>query len=405
LGKADAAPSFFVASRGHHADIGGITPGSMPPFSKHVGEEGVLIDNFKLIECGALREAALRELLGSGPHPSRNPAQNLADLRAQIAANAKGALELKTLVAQYGANTVSAYMQHVQDNAEESVRRVITSLKNGHFTLPLDNGSRIEVAVRVDARSRSACIDFSGTSAQLHDNFNAPRAVTTAAVLYVFRTLVNDDIPLNAGCLKPLQIVLPDSCMLNPQSPAAVVAGNVETSMCVTNALYGALGVMAAGQCTMNNFTFGNGQYQYYETIAGGSGAGLEFNGTSVVQTHMTNSRLTDPEVLEFRFPVRLESYEIRQGSGGRGRWKGGEGGDRRVRFLEPMSASILSNGRTVGAFGMAGGEAGAVGENFIERADGRVERLAHIGQVDVQINDVMVILTPGGGGYGVSNK
>jgi 5-oxoprolinase (ATP-hydrolysing) len=405
LGEADAAPSYFVASRGHHADIGGITPGSMPPFSTHIGEEGVLIDNFKLVECSALREEALLELLSSGPHPSRNPAQNLADLRAQIAANAKGALELKTLVAQYGVSTVSGYMQHVQDNAEESVRRVITSLKDGHFVLPLDNGSRIEVAVRVDAQRRSACIDFSGTSAQLHDNFNAPRAVTTAAVLYVFRTLVNDDIPLNAGCLKPLQIVLPDACMLNPQSPSAVVAGNVETSMCVTNALYGALGVMAASQCTMNNFTFGNGQYQYYETIAGGSGAGPGFNGTSVVQTHMTNSRLTDPEVLEFRFPVRLESYEIRQGSGGRGRWQGGEGGDRRVRFLEPMTASILSNGRTVGAFGMAGGEAGAVGENFIVRADGRMERLAHIGQMDVQINDVMVILTPGGGGYGISDK
>ncbi|HEY0802559.1 MAG TPA: hydantoinase B/oxoprolinase family protein, partial [Steroidobacteraceae bacterium] len=405
LEEAGTAPSFFVASRGHHADIGGITPGSMPPFSTHIGEEGVLIDNFKLVERGVLREQALRELLKSGPHPSRNPAQNLADMRAQIAANAKGALELKALVAQYGASTVSGYMQHVQDNAEESVRRVITSLKNGHFTLPLDNGSRIEVAVRLDVPGRSACIDFSGTSAQLHDNFNAPRAVTTAAVLYVFRTLVNDDIPLNAGCLKPLQIVLPDACMLNPQSPAAVVAGNVETSMCVTNALYGALGVMAASQCTMNNFTFGNGQYQNYETIAGGSGAGSEFNGTSVVQTHMTNSRLTDPEVLEFRFPVRLESYEIRQGSGGRGRWNGGEGGARRIRFLEPMSASILSNGRTVGAFGMAGGQAGAVGENFIERADGRVERLAHIGQVDVQSNDVMVILTPGGGGYGIGNK
>jgi 5-oxoprolinase (ATP-hydrolysing) len=400
-GAADAAPSFFVASRGHHADIGGITPGSMPPFSATIGEEGVLIDNFKLVACGVLREAAMRELLQSGAHPSRNPAQNLADMRAQIAANAKGSAELKALVAQYGLNTVIAYMQHVQDNAEESVRRVITSLKDGHFILPLDNGSRIEVAVRVDTEGRSACIDFTGTSAQLQDNFNAPRAVTTAAVLYVFRTLVNDDIPLNAGCLKPLQIILPDACMLNPKSPSAVVAGNVETSMCVTNALYGALGAMAASQCTMNNFTFGNGAYQYYETIAGGSGAGPEFDGTSVVQTHMTNSRLTDPEVLEFRFPVRLESYEIRARSGGAGRWKGGDGGIRRVRFLESMTASILSNGRTVGSFGMAGGESGAVGENYIERADGRVEKLAHIGQVDVQPDDVMVICTPGGGGYG----
>lgn len=398
---ADATPSFFVASRGHHADIGGITPGSMPPFSKDISEEGVLIDNFKLVDGGTLHETSMRELLGSGVHPSRNPLQNLADMRAQIAANAKGAVELKGLVAHYGAGTVASYMQHVQDNAEESVRRVITSLGDGHFVLPLDNGARIEVAVRVDAVQRSACIDFTGTSAQLGDNFNAPRAVTTAAVLYVFRTLVNDDIPLNAGCLKPLQIILPEGCMLNPKPPAAVVAGNVETSMCVTNALYGALGAMAASQCTMNNFTFGNARYQYYETIAGGSGAGPEFNGTSVVQTHMTNSRLTDPEVLEFRFPVRLDSYEIRVGSGGDGQWKGGDGGIRRIRFLEAMTASILSNGRTVGAFGMAGGEAGAVGENFIERADGRIDKLKHIGQAEVHANDVMVICTPGGGGYG----
>jgi len=401
LDAADVAPSFFVASRGHHADIGGTTPGSMPPFSTSIDEEGVLIDNFKLVAGGVLREAAMRDLLSRGTHPSRNPVQNLADLRAQIAANAKGSSELKALVAQYGAGTVRAYMQHVQDNAEESVRRVITSLKDGHFSLPLDNGSRIEVTVRVDASTRSARIDFGGTSAQLRDNFNAPRAVTTAAVLYVFRTLVNDDIPLNAGCLKPLQIILPEACMLNPQSPSAVVAGNVETSMCVTNALYGALGVMAAGCCTMSNFTFGNGQYQYYETIAGGSGAGPEFCGTSVVQTHMTNSRLTDPEVLEFRFPVRLDSFEIRSGSGGRGRWRGGDGGIRRVRFLQPMTASILSNGRKVGAFGMAGGAAGAVGENTVERADGRLEKLAHIGQVEVNVDDVMVICTPGGGGYG----
>ena len=405
LDAADAAPGFFVASRGHHADIGGITPGSMPPFSTCIAEEGVLIDNFQLVAGGSLREAAMRDLLSGGAHPSRNPGQNLADMRAQIAANAKGSSELKALAARYGVGTVRAYMQHVQDNAEESVRRVITSLKDGRFTLPLDNDSRIEVTLRVDASARSARIDFTGTSAQLHDNFNAPRAVTTAAVLYVFRTLVNDDIPLNAGCLKPLQIILPEACMLNPQPPSAVVAGNVETSMCVTNALYGALGVMAAGGCSMSNFTFGNGQYQYYETIAGGSGAGPEFNGTSVVQTHMTNSRLTDPEVLEFRFPVRLDSYEIRAGSGGRGRWQGGNGGIRRVRFLEPMTASILSNGRKVGAFGMAGGEAGAVGENYVERADGRLERLAHIGQVDVNVDDVMVICTPGGGGYGKEDQ
>jgi 5-oxoprolinase (ATP-hydrolysing) len=405
LDAGDATPGFFVASRGHHADIGGTTPGSMPPFSSSIAEEGVLIDNFKLIEQGELREGALRQLLASGDYPSRNPTQNLADLRAQIAANEKGAAELKATVAQYGRDIVTAYMRHVQDNAEECVRRVITALQDGEFTLPLDNGSHIHVSVRVDVRRRSACIDFSGTSGQLRNNFNAPRAITTAAVLYVFRTLVNDDIPLNAGCLKPLQIILPEGCMLNPRSPAAVVAGNVETSTCVTNALFGALGVMAASQCTMNNFTFGNAQYQYYETIAGGSGAGAEFAGTSVVQTHMTNSRLTDPEVLEFRFPVRLESYEIRAGSGGPGRWRGGDGGVRRVRFLEAMTASILSNGRRHGAFGLKGGEAGAVGENWVERADGRVERLEHIGQVEMQAGDLFVVCSPGGGGYGAAEN
>jgi len=404
LDAAEAAPSFFVASRGHHADIGGTTPGSMPPFSTRIDEEGVLIDNFMLVAGGVLREAAMRDLLSGGAHPSRNPAQNLADMRAQIAANAKGSSELKALVAQYGVGTVRAYMQHVQDNAEESVRRVITSLKDGHFSLPLDNGARIDVTIRVDARARSARIDFSGTSAQLRDNFNAPRAVTTAAVLYVFRTLVNDDIPLNAGCLKPLQIILPEACMLNPQPPSAVVAGNVETSMCVTNALYER---SRDGRRMLHHeqLHLRNGRYQYYETIAGGSGAGPEFCGTSVVQTHMTNSRLTDPEVLEFRFPVRLDSFEIRSRSGGRGQWRGGDGGIRRVRFLEPMTASILSNGRKVGAFGMAGGEAGGVGENYVQRADGRVDRLAHIGQVDVNVGDVMVICTPGGGGYGKSDQ
>ncbi len=396
-----STPDFFVASRGHHADIGGITPGSMPPFSTCIAEEGVMLDNLKLIERGTLHEATLRELLEEGPYPSRNPSQNLADLRAQIAANEKGAQELKSTVQQYGRDTVIAYMRHVQDNAEESVRRVITALHDGEFTLPLDNGASIRVSVRVDAKARSACIDFSGTSAQQNNNFNAPRAITTAAVLYVFRTLVDDDIPLNAGCLKPLAVILPDACMLNPRFPAAVVAGNVETSTCVTNALYGALGVMAASQCTMNNFTFGNAHYQYYETIAGGSGAGPDFDGTSVVQTHMTNSRLTDPEVLEFRFPVRLESYVIRAGSGGAGRYRGGNGGVRRIRFLEPMTASILSNGRHWGAFGMAGGEPGAVGENWVERADGRVDRLDHIGQAQMQAGDVFIVSTPGGGGYG----
>ncbi|WP_018905608.1 hydantoinase B/oxoprolinase family protein [Variovorax paradoxus] len=401
LESGDARPSFYVASRGHHADVGGITPGSMPPFSATIGDEGVLIDNFKLVEGGRLCEAELRALLGSGAHPSRNIEQNLADLRAQIAANEKGVQELQAMVAQFGRETVAAYMGHVQDNAEESVRRVITALQNGEFTLPLDNGAQIRVRVTVDAVARSATVDFTGTSAQLANNFNAPRAITMAAVLYVFRTLVDDDIPLNAGCLKPIEVIVPGGCMLNPLPPAAVVAGNVETSSCVTNALYGALGVMAASQCTMNNFTFGDGEHQYYETISGGSGAGPGFDGTSVVQTHMTNSRLTDPEVLEFRYPVRLESYRLRTGSGGAGRWRGGDGGVRRVRFLAPMTASILSNGRLHGAFGGAGGEAGAVGINRVERADGTVETLNHIGQVQMAPGDVFVIETPGGGGWG----
>jgi 5-oxoprolinase (ATP-hydrolysing) len=397
----DKKPSFYVASRGHHADIGGTTPGSMPPFSTTIEEEGVLIDNFKLVAEGRLREKELLALLGSGRYPSRNPQQNLADLRAQIAANEKGVQELRAMVAQYGRETVAAYMAHVQNNAEESVRRVITALRDGEFTLPLDNGAVIRVKVSVNAKTRSAKVDFTGTSAQLANNFNAPRSITMAAVLYVFRTLVDDEIPLNAGCLKPIEVVVPEGCMLNPRHPAAVVAGNVETSMCVTNALYGALGVMAASQCTMNNFTFGNATYQYYETISGGSGAGPGFAGTSVVQTHMTNSRLTDPEVLEFRYPVRLDSYEIRTGSGGAGQWAGGNGGVRRVRFLEPMTASILSNGREHPAFGMLGGQPGAPGRNRVERADGHVEELPHIGQAEMQAGDVFVIETPGGGGYG----
>ncbi len=404
---------FYVGSRGHHADIGGVTPGSMPPFSTRIDEEGVQIDNVKLVEAGRLREAEMLALLSSGKHPSRNPQQNLADLKAQIAANEKGVQELRKMVAQFGLAVVRAYMRHVQDNAEESVRRVIGALKDGQFTLPLDNGARICVAIRVDAKERSAEIDFSGTSPQLANNFNAPTAVCMAAVLYVFRTLVNDDIPLNAGCLKPLRVIIPEGSMLNPQPPASVVAGNVETSTCITNALYGALGVMAAGQCTMNNFTFGNERHQYYETISGGSGAGAwldadgrvvgGFDGTSVVQTHMTNSRLTDPEVLEFRFPVRLDSYAIRTGSGGAGRWHGGDGGVRRVRFLETMTASILSNGRVVPSFGMAGGQPGALGINRVERADGSVEALAHIGSTTMAPGDVFVIETPGGGGYGAA--
>lgn len=411
LEEGDAAPAFHVASRGHHADIGGSTPGSMPPFSRGIDEEGVLFDNFLLVRDGRLRERELQAQLAGGRWPARNPAQTIADLRAQIAANEKGVQELRAMVAQYGRATVAAYMQHVQDNAEESVRRVITALKDGRWTLELDNGARIAVKVTVHAARRAATIDFSGTSAQLADNFNAPKAVTMAAVLYVFRTLVDDDIPLNAGCLKPLEVIVPEGCMLNPRPPAAVVAGNVETSMCVTNALYGALGVMASSQSTMNNFTFGDERYQYYETIAGGSGAGLVtdeagrvvggFDGTGVVQTHMTNSRLTDPEVLEMRFPVRLESYAVRAGSGGAGRWRGGDGGVRRLRFLERMTASILSNGRRVPAFGLAGGQSGAPGVNRVERADGRVEVLGSSASTTMQPGDLFVIETPGGGGCG----
>ncbi|MGE6340649.1 hydantoinase B/oxoprolinase family protein, partial [Acidovorax sp. NPDC077664] len=400
---AGAEPTFYVGSRGHHADIGGTTPGSMPPFSTRIDEEGVQINNVKLVDRCIFLEEEVRTLLATGggttQYPSRNPQQNLADLRAQIAANEKGVQELSKMVEQFGLPVVQAYMRHVQDNAEESVRRVITQLKDGQFTLPLDNGAQISVSVKVNVAERSAVIDFAGTSAQQTNNFNAPRAVCMAAVLYVFRTLVDDDIPLNAGCLKPLQVIIPQGSMLNPNPPASVVAGNVETSTCITNALFGALGVMAGSQPTMNNFTFGNAQYQYYETIAGGSGAGAVFDasggtvrgfdGTSVVQTHMTNSRLTDPEVLEFRFPVVLDSYEIQRGSGGAGRWAGGDGGVRRVRFLEAMTASILSNGRLNPAFGMAGGQPGRAGANRVLRANGQVEELGHIGAAQMEPGDV----------------
>ena len=392
---------FFVGSRGHHADIGGITPGSMPPDSKTVDEEGVLIDNFLLVEGGRFREKEAVELLTSGRYPVRNVVQNLADLQAQIAANEKGVQELRRMVAHFGLDVVRAYMRHVQNNAEESVRRVIGVLKDGEFDYPMDNGARIRVKVSIGADRRSATIDFTGTTAQLPNNFNAPSAVCMAAVLYVFRTLVEDDIPLNAGCLKPLKVIIPEGCMLNPRYPAAVVAGNVETSQCITDALYGALGVMAASQGTMNNFTFGNARYQYYETVAGGSGAGPGFNGTDVVQTHMTNSRLTDPEVLEWRFPVLLESFAVREGSGGRGRWRGGNGGVRRVRFLEPMTAAILSGHRLVRPHGMAGGGEGVAGRNSVEKRDGSTVELGPADRTEMGPGDVFVIESPGGGGYG----
>jgi 5-oxoprolinase (ATP-hydrolysing) len=417
----EAQPVFYVGSRGHHADIGGISPGSMPPFSTHIDEEGVQIQNFKLVEAGRMREQAMRDLLSSGPYPSRNPDQNLADLKAQIAANEKGVQELQRMAGEFGLDVVLAYMQHVQDNAEESVRRAIVQLvrrfadhalrHEQSFVMPLDNGAQIAVRIALDAQARTAVVDFAGTSAQQTNNFNAPRAVCMAAVLYVFRTLVEDDIPLNAGCLKPIEVRIPQGSMLDPQPPASVVAGNVETSTCITNALCAALGLVASSQPTVNNFTFGNARYQYYETISGGSGAGpvLDaqgqvvggFAGTSVVQTHMTNSRMTDPEVLEFRFPVRLLSYSIRQGSGGAGRWPGGHGGIRRIQFLEPMTASILSNGRIHAGYGLEGGQAGAVGINRVIRVDGEVQNLGHIGSVEMLPGDVFEICTPGGGGYG----
>lgn len=392
---------FFVASRGHHADIGGLTPGSMPPTSRTVEEEGVLIDNFKLVDRGTLREKELRALLASGKYPARNPDQNVADMGAQIAANEKGVQELRRMVEQFSLPVVEAYMGHVKDNAAEQVRRVLDRLADGSFAYEMDDGAVIKVAVSVDHKARRAKIDFTGTSAQLSTNFNAPAAVAKAAVLYVFRTLIDDEIPMNQGCLEPLDIVIPEGSMLRPKYPAAVVAGNVETSQCITDALYGAMQVMAAAQGTMNNFTFGNQRHQYYETIAGGSGAGPDFDGTDAVQTHMTNSRLTDPEVLEFRFPVLLEDFHIRRGSGGKGRHRGGDGVVRRVRFLEQMTAGILSGHRVVPPYGLHGGGSGALGRNRVERADGRVEELKGTDGAEMQPGDVFVIETPGGGGYG----
>ncbi|GGW51361.1 5-oxoprolinase [Streptomyces lucensis JCM 4490] len=392
---------FYVASRGHHAEIGGVAPGSMPAHSRTIEEEGVLFDNWLLAENGRFREEETRRLLTGAPHPSRDVRTNLADLRAQIAANRKGVDEVRRMIDEFGLDVVQAYMRHVQDNAEEAVRRVVDALGDGEYAYETDSGAVIRVRVRVDRTERRATIDFTGTSAQLATNFNAPFAVVNAAVLYVFRTLVADDIPLNDGCLRPLDIVVPPGSMLAPGAPAAVVAGNVETSQAITGALYAALGVQAEGSGTMNNVTFGNERHQYYETVASGSGAGDGFPGADVVQTHMTNSRLTDPEVLEWRLPVRLEEFAVRRGSGGAGRWRGGDGAVRRIRFLEPMTVSTLSQHRRVPPYGMAGGEPGALGANRVERADGTVTDLGGSGSADVGPGDVLVIETPGGGGYG----
>ncbi|MEA2953832.1 MAG: hypothetical protein QOJ96_3352 [Alphaproteobacteria bacterium] len=392
---------FWVASRGHHADIGGISPGSMSPNATTIEQEGIYIDNFKLVDRGRFREQDILALLTGGPYPARNPAQNIADLKAQIAANEKGAQELRKMVAQFGLPVVQAYMGHVQDNAAESVRRVIDRLHDSEFSYEMDQGTVIKVKITVDKEKREATVDFTGTSPQQPDNFNAPEPVTRAAVLYVFRVMVDDDIPMNAGCLRPIRIVIPPKTMLTPEYPAAVVAGNVETSQAVTNCLLGALGAMAAAQGTMNNFNFGNAQHQYYETICSGSPAGPGFPGTDAVQTHMTNTRLTDPEVLEQRYPVLLEDFHIRKNSGGRGKWNAGDGVSRAIRFLEKMECTILSGHRRVRPFGLAGGEAGEVGENSVQRKDGTVEKLHACDATMLEAGDTIIIQTPTAGGYG----
>ena len=392
---------FFVASRGHHADIGGITPGSMPPDSKVVEEEGILFDNFLLVDGGDFLEDKLRKHLADHPYPARNPDHNVADLKAQIAAGEKGVQEVRKMIDQFGLDVVHAYMRHVQDNAEEQVRRVIDVMQDGEFSYPTDEGAEIKVKITFNKQERSATVDFTGTSAQRPSNYNAPSAVARSAVLYVFRCLIDDNIPLNEGCLKPVNIIIPEGCMLAPKYPAAVVAGNVETSQVVTDTLFGALGVLAASQGTMNNVTFGNDRHQYYETVCGGSGAGPDFDGTSAVHTHMTNTRLTDPEILEWRYPVLLESFGIRDGSGGAGRHKGGAGTLRRIRFLEDMEVIILSNHRIVPPYGMSGGATGECGRNWVERTNGSTEEMTAMDKRSVKTGDVFVLQTPTGGGYG----
>jgi 5-oxoprolinase (ATP-hydrolysing) len=392
---------FWVASRGHHADVGGISPGSMSPNARTIEEEGVYIDNFKVVDRGHFRETELYALLTGAKYPARNALQNVNDLKAQIAANEKGVQELRKMTAQFTLPVVKAYMQHVQDNAAESVRRVIDRLHDSEFAYEMDQGTVIRVKITVDKERREATVDFTGTSPQQPTNFNAPEPVTRAAVLYVFRVMVDDDIPMNAGCLRPINIVIPPRSMLSPEYPAAVVAGNVEVSQAVTDTLFGALGALAAAQGTMNNLNFGNARYQYYETICSGSPAGPGFPGTDAVHTHMTNTRLTDPEVLEFRYPVVLEDFHIRAGSGGRGKWNAGDGVRRTIRFLERMECTILSGHRRVRPFGLAGGEPGQVGENWVRRIDGRMERLQGADATTLDAGDAVIIQTPTAGGYG----
>ncbi len=392
---------FYVASRGHHADIGGKTPGSAPADSSHIEEEGVMIDNFKIVNKGILQEAAIRQKLTHAKWPARNPDMNIADFKAQLAACEKGSRELLKIVDSYGLDVVQAYMNHIQDNAEESVRGVLETLQDGDFCYPTDNAGRICVSIKVNQKERSACIDFTGTSRQHKGNYNAPVAITKAAVMYVFRCLVDDNIPLNEGCLRPLKIIVPKNSIINPKYPAAVVAGNVETSQVIVDTLFGALGVMAASQGTMNNFFWGNDQYQYYETLCGGAGATSGADGCDAVHTHMTNSRLTDPEILEHRFPVILEYFAIRKNSGGTGKYKGGEGITRKVRFLEPVTATLLTGHRKVAPYGMSGGKGGGLGLNQLQRSNGRIETLGTTAQVKLTKGDAIIIKTPGGGGYG----
>jgi 5-oxoprolinase (ATP-hydrolysing) len=392
---------FYVASRGHHEDIGGLTPGSMTPRATTIEEEGVYVDNVKLVDRGCFLEDETRALLTGAKYPARRPDKNIADLKAQVAANAKGEAELKRMVAHLGLDVVQAYMRHVQDNAEEAVRRLLSRLDDGHFRVETDQGTAVEVRVTVDRYKRTAKVDFTGTSAQQPNNFNAPEPVTRAAVLYTFRVMVDEPIPMNAGCLKPIEIVIPEGSMLRPTYPAAVVAGNVETSQIVTNALFAALGALGSAQGTMNNLTFGNDKLQYYETLCSGAPAGPGFDGAAAVHVHMTNTRLTDPEILELRYPVLVEEFSIRRGSGGKGKWRSGDGTRRVIRFLERMNCTILSGYRRVRPFGVNGGATGEAGENSVRRADGRIERLEGCDETVLEAGEAIVIVTPTGGGFG----